>query len=204
MNGQQQEILQDLRNAAKQDEWNLCRDALKKLLPDLNASDSLKIITRLARRFLADVFKSYPEDEKLGTSIETLNNITSLNRLNQQGILIDSILKKYWDSPGVSNFRNAFKGISKPEQYFEHSGDDVDVLVSLISRIVTAIVINNYWYENPEFSATFFGSDTRKAVFMVAYHDSDPKQIALRESLWTSVADELEIALKSFDASESL
>ena len=197
MNEQQHETLETLRNAAKQDQWNLCREILAKLLPDVRQTDSIKIVVRRANRFLSDLSQFHPEDANIIKSIEALNDIKSLEALNQQGQLIDPVLEKYWDWPGVSNFRNAFKGISKPQQYFEHSGKYIDTIVSLLSGILMATTTNGYWGGNPEFSKTFFGSDVRKSVVMLAKHNSDPKQIALRTSLWVEVANDLEMALQA-------
>jgi hypothetical protein len=196
MNEQQQETLENLRNAIKQNQWNMCCKVLAKLLPDLKQTDSIKIIVRQAHRFLSDLFRAHPEDENVRRALEALNNITSLAALNQQGQLIDPLLDKYWDWPGVGNFRNAFKGISKPQQYFDHPGEYTDTLVSLISRILTAIETSNYWGGNPEFSKTFFGPEVRAATFMLARHYSDPQRIVLRASLWTEIVNELEMALQ--------
>ncbi len=197
MNEQQQEILEALRNAAKQDQWNQYRESLAKLLPDLKENDSIKIIVRWAQRFLSDFFRFHPEDENIGRAIEALNNITSLEGLNQQGQLIDSLLDKYWNWPGVSNFRSVFKGISKPNQYFGHSGEYIDTIISLLSNILLAIETNNYWGDNPEFSKTFFGPDVHKAIFMLVRHHSDPKQIALRQSLRIEMINDLDAALQA-------
>src|SRR5690606_10017989 len=131
-------------------------------------------------------------DEKLRRALEALNGVTSLEALNRQGQLINPLLDKYWNWPGVSNFRNAFKGISKPEQYFDHSDNPIEIMVSVISSVLMAIEMNSYWGSNPAFSATFFGKDVRKAVLMLRNHHSDPKQIELRVSVWSELADELE------------
>jgi hypothetical protein len=151
MNDQQQEILENLRNATQQDQWTLCRENLAKLLPDLEQTDSIKIIVKQAQRFLGDLARTHAEDENIGRAIEALNGVTSLEALDRQGQLIDLILDSYWNWPGVSNFRNAFKGISKPKQYFDHSGEYVDILVSIISNILIATETNRYWGDSPEF-----------------------------------------------------
>jgi hypothetical protein len=195
MNDQQREILQTLRNAAKQDQWNLCDESVAQLLSDLTGIDAITIIVRQAHRFLGDLFQMHPDDESLRRVLEALNDITSLEALNLHGQLINPLLDTYWNWPGVSNFRNALKGISKPEQYFDHSDNPIETMVSVLSRILTAIVMNNYWGSNPAFSATFFGKDVRKAVLMLGNHHSDPKQIELRASVWSEIADELEKAL---------
>lgn len=196
MNQQQQETLKALRSAAEQDRWDLYREMLAKLLANLKQTASIGIIAKQAQRFLSDLSRAHPEDERIGRAIESLNDITTLDTLDHQGWFIDSLLNDYWDWPGVSNYRNSFKGISKPEQYFEHSGEYIDSLVSILSGIVIAIETNSYWGGNPEYSQTFFGSDVRKAVFMLARHHSDPNQVAFRVSLWIEIANELEIALQ--------
>lgn len=138
INKQQQENLENLRNAVEQDDWMLCKEILAKLLADLKQTDAVKIIVKRAHRFLSDLFRALPEDVHIARSIETLTNITSLEMLDQQGKLIDPLLDKYWKWPGVSNFRNALKGISKPKQYFEHSGEYIDTVVSILSHILIA------------------------------------------------------------------
>src|SRR5689334_10621126 len=100
MNEQQQEYLEALRNAARQDQWNLCRESLAKLLPSLTETVSIGIVVRLAQRFLADISHAHPEDEPLGKTIEALNNVTSLEARDQQGQLNDPILNQYWNEPG--------------------------------------------------------------------------------------------------------
>ncbi len=197
MNEQQQDTLDNLRKAAEKDQWNLCREALAILIPDLEQADTIRIIANHARRFLSDLSRSHPEDENIGRAIDALDDATGLEALDRQGRLIDPILDNYWDWPGVSSFRNAFKGISKPQQYFEHSGEYADTVVSLFSHMISAIEMNLYWGGDPEFSKIAFGSDSRAAVFMLARHYSDPRQIALRVSLWTELAGELEMALQA-------
>lgn len=197
MNDQQREILQTLRSAARQDQWNLCCDSLAQLLPDLTETDAITVIVRQAHRFLSDLFKTRPDDINLRKSIDALNGITSLEALNRQGQLINPLLDKYWNWPGVSNFRNGFKGISKPEQYFDHSDNPIEIMVSVISSVLTAIEMNDYWSNDPSFSATFFGKDVRKAVLMLGNHHSDPKMVDLRVLVWSELADELEKALQN-------
>ncbi|MBI1258557.1 MAG: hypothetical protein GC204_13900 [Chloroflexi bacterium] len=197
MNEQQKETLQALRTAAQKDQWKLRHESLVKLLSDLKQSDSLRMVARQAQRFLSDFSRSHPEDDAIVKAIEALGHMTSLEEIDRQGKIIDPLLDKYWDWPGVSNFRNAFKGISKPQQYFEHSGEYIDTIVSMLSGLSIAIEANNYWGGNPEFSKTFFGPDVRKAVLMVAKHHSDPEQVAFRISLWSEIANDLEMALQA-------
>jgi hypothetical protein len=196
MNKQQQENLENLRNSVEQDDWMLCKVILAKLLSDLKQTDAVKIIVKRAHRFLSDLSRAFPEDENIARSIDMLINITSLEMLDQQGKLIDPLLEKYWKWPGVSNFRNAFKGISKPRQYFEHSGEYIDTVGSMLSHILIATEANNYYGGNSEFSETFFGSDNRKALMMLVKHHSDPKHIAIRVSVWTELANDLDLALQ--------
>jgi hypothetical protein len=197
MNEQQKETLHALRIAIEQDQRQLCREILAQLLTDLKKTDSIKIIVKQAQQFLSDLFQAHPQDDSLGKAVEGFNNITSLEALDQQGRLVDPLLDKYWNLPGVSNFRNAFKGLSKPQQYFNHSGEYIDTLVSILSSILLAIVMNKYWSSDPEFSKTFFGPDVKKAIFMLAEHHSNPKQIALRASLWLEIVDEIDNALRT-------
>lgn len=197
MNDQQREILQTLRNAAKQDQWNLCGDSLAHLLTDLTETDAIALVVRQAHRFLSDLFQMHPDDENLRRAIEALNNIASLEALNRQGQIINPLLDRYGYWPGVSNFRNGLKGISKPEQYFDHSDNPIEIMVSVISKILTAIEMNSYWGNDPAFSPTFFGKDVRKAVLMLGNHHSDPKQVELRVAVWSELADEFEKALQN-------
>src|SRR5258708_3878585 len=173
MNKNQQEILDNLLIAIKQDQWNLYWENLVKLLPNINRIDTLNIVLKQICMFLVDFSHTHPEDEEIHKSIEAFNDITSLEALGKQGQLTDTLLEKYWDWPGVSNFRNAFKGIVKPEQYFDHSGEFVDTVVSILSSLFVAIEANNYWAGNPEYPKMFFGTDIRRAVFMLAEHHSD-------------------------------
>lgn len=196
MNKHQQQTLEDLRNAAKQDKWNLCREYMAKLLPDLTQADTVKVVIKQAHRFLSTLSSAHSEDADIVRAIQTLNNVASLHDLDEQGRFIDSILDKYWNSPGVSNFRNALKGISKPEQYFNHSGDFIETSVSLLSNILLATAISIYWVNNPEFSKTFFGQEVRNSIFLLAKHNSNPRQIELRASLWNELSSDLENALQ--------
>jgi len=197
MNEQQQETLEGLRNAAKQDQVKQFLEILPKLLSDLKQTDSIKIVVKHALQFLSDLSRFHPEDENIARAIEGFNNITSLEALNQQGQLIDPLLDKYWDWPGVSNYRKAFKGISKPQQSFNHSGEYIDTIVSILTNILLATESTNYWGDNPEeFSKTFFGPDVHKAIFMLVKHHSHPKQIAIRTSLWVELVNDLDRALQ--------
>jgi hypothetical protein len=197
MNEQQRETLRNLRYAAEQDQWNVCADNIRILLLDVKQIDAIYIIVRQAQRFLSDLSLYHPDDAELDASPETLSGITSLEMLDQQRRLLDTLLKKYPQWPGVSNFRNALKGISRPEQYFDHSGAYIDTVVSLILDILMARGVNLGWGHNPEFSRIFFGPDKRKAIFMLAARHSEPKQIELRKSLWTEIAEALGAALQA-------
>ncbi|SRR5260221_6252975 len=197
MNKRQQDILGNLRKAAEQDQWNLCRENIKKLLPDLNQIEVLTIVVKQVRQFLSEFSRIHTQDETIRNTPEAFKNISSLEALSEQERLIDPLLEKYWDLPGVSNFRNVFKGITKPQQYFEHPGEFVDTVVSVLSGIFVAIEMNNYWTGNPEYSKLFFGPDVRKAVFMLAGRHSEPRNVEMRKSLWTELARDIEIALQS-------
>ncbi len=135
-------------------------------------------------------------------AVELFNDIPSLEMLDQQGKQVHTLLEKYWRWPGVSNFRNSFKGISKPQQYFEHDGEYKDTVVDIVSGNLMAIAINAYWGGNEEFSKTFFGADNRAALMMLVKADKDPKNVEIRKSLWTDLADDIEVALH-FDDLES-
>jgi hypothetical protein len=198
MNTTQQEALGDLRDAAAQDQGMLCRDNIRKLLPDLNQSDVVKILAKQAHRFLSDLSHVHPDDEGLAQSAEAFRSVISLEMLDQQGRLIDPMLQRYWDWPGVSNFRNGLKGISKPQQYFDHSGEFIDTAVSLLLTLLVAIDLNSYWSANPDyFSKTFFGPNVREAVFMLAKNYAAPQRVELRKSLRIAIANDLEMTLKA-------
>ncbi len=198
MNSTQQQALENLRAAAAQDQWMLCRENIIRLFPELNQSDVIKIVVNQAHRFLSDLSHIHPNDKDLVQLVEALRSATSLEMLDQQGRLIDPILQRYWDWPGVSNFRNGFKGISKPQQYFDHSGEFIDTAVSLVLTLLTAIGLNSNWGANPDdFSKTFFGPDIREAVFMLAHNRSAPQQVEFRESLWIAIANDIEMALQT-------
>ena len=195
MNNPQQEVLQSLRNAVEQDDWKVFRENVAKLLPTLEQTEAVKIITGQAQRFLDDMAHFHPADETLSKTVEAFNNITSLEALDHQGKLTDILLQNYWNWPGVSNFRNSLKGISKPEQYYEHSGEYKDTILSLISGILMAAETNTYWGGNTEFSETFFGADTQKSLLMLVKGHNDPRNVAIRKSSWTEIADEIEAVL---------
>jgi hypothetical protein len=198
MNEQQKETIEALRNAAEQGQWNPYREILAKLLPHLKPTDAVKIIVKHALRFLSDLSRFHPEDEDIGRAIEALNTSTSLEELGQQGQLIDSLLDKYSNWPGVNNFRRAFKGISQPQRHFNHSGEYVDTIVSILINILIASESNSYWGDNPEeFSKTFFGPDVHKAISMLVRHHSDPKQVAIRVSLMVELVNDLDKALQA-------
>src|SRR5689334_5434241 len=111
MNREQQENLEKLRNAAEQDEWNVCREIIGILLPQLNPIHVTQMIAKQAGRFLSDLSEFNSQDENLVQAIDLFNDIPSLEVLDQQGWKVHPLLEKYWKWPGVSNFRNAMKGI---------------------------------------------------------------------------------------------
>jgi hypothetical protein len=191
MNEDQKTNLEKLRKAAEQDQWNVCREMIGILLPQVNSVDVAQMIAKQAQRFLSDLSQSNPQDEALVKAVELFNGITSLETLDRQGKQVHALLENYWKWPGVSNFRNSLKGISKPQQYFEHDGEYKDTVVSIVSGILMAIATNAYWGGNSEFSETFFGSDNRAALMMLVKANNDPKNVEIRKSLWTEVADEI-------------
>ncbi|MBK8031474.1 MAG: hypothetical protein IPK17_18680 [Chloroflexi bacterium] len=188
MDEQARTALQGLRAAAQADQWNACLERLAELLPGVPAADAVQIVVRWAQRFLTDFAPFHPHDEDLPRASDL-----PLEALDQVGKVLDAIMHRYWDWPGVSNFRNAFKGISRPQQYFEHAGEFGDSIVSMVASITMATILNDYWGENSEYyTKTFYGEDHRAAIFMQGRADSDPKQVALRAALWTQLADDLE------------
>ena len=195
MNQDQKANLDKLWNAVELDQWNVCREIIGILLPQINPIDVAQMIAKQARRFLSDLSQFNSQDENLVQAIDLFNDIPSLEVLNQQGKQVHALLEKYWKWPGVSNFRNAMKGISKPQQYFEHDGEYKDTVVSIISGILMAIATNAYWGGNDEFSRTFFGSDNRAALMMLVKANKDPKNVEIRKSLWTELADEIQSAI---------
>ncbi len=193
MDEQVREALQALRAAAQADQWNACRERLTQLLPNVQPTDAIQIVAQRAQRFLTDFAQFKPQDEDIPRAADLLNTVTTLEALDQVGKVLDPILHRYWNWPGVSNFRNAFKGISRPQQYFEHAGAFGDSIVSMIARITMAIILNEYWGESSEYyTKTFYGEDSRATMFMLSKGNYDPKQIALRAALWTQLADDLE------------
>ena len=193
MNAQQCESVQALRAAAQADQWNACLERLRELLPSVPPADAVQIVVRWAQRFLTDFAQFKPHDENLPRATELLNTVITLEMLDQAGKVLDPILDRDWNWPGVSNFRNAFKGISRPQQYFEHAGEFGDSIVSMIASITMAIILNDFWGVQAEYySKTFYGKDSRARIFMQGRANSDPKQVALRAALWIQLADDLE------------
>lgn len=195
MNREQQENLEKLRNAAEQDEWNVCREMIGILLPQLNPIDVAQLIAKQTRQFLSDLSQFNSQDADLIQAMDLFNDIPLLKVLDQQGQKVHPLLEKYWKWPGVSNFRNSLKGISRPQQYFEHDGEYKDTVVSIISGILMAIATNAYWGGNDEFSKTFFGSDNRAALMMLVKADKDPQNVEIRKLVWTELADDIEVLL---------
>lgn len=99
-NEYQQEILWSFRKAAEQDQLELCRDNLRRLLPDVDRNAVLNIILSRVRRFLIDLSNLNPEDDELRLSVEGFQDITSLEGLDTQGQRTNAFLEKYWSWPG--------------------------------------------------------------------------------------------------------
>lgn len=193
MDEQARTALRSFRTAAQADQWNACLESLRELLPNVQPTDAIWIVAQRAQRFLTDFAPFHPHDEDLPRATELLNTVTTLEMLDQAGKVLDPIMHRYWNWPGVSNFRNAFKGISRPQQYFEHAGEFGDSIVSMIASITMATILNDYWGENSEYyTKTFYGEDSRARSFMLIKANSDAKQVTLRAALWTQLADDLE------------
>lgn len=197
MNEQQQETLRILRVAAEQDQWNLCRENVRKLLPDVKQNDGIRIIIRQVVRFLSDFLNAHPEQQEIKKSIDGLNHLQSLEAVSEQVKSIHTLMEKNWDDPGVSNFRNALKKLARLQQFDNRSDEYFETFIEILSGTLMAILAHNWGRENLELWHRWFYRKKPGDFFILAkYFQPHPKTIELSKSLWIEIADEIEMALR--------
>jgi hypothetical protein len=194
---EQQEAIQNLRIAASQRQWNLCCETVGQLLPYLSRSDTLHILLNLSRNFLANLFHSLPQDEKISDLIRLLDNIPSYEAFSTQGQLIDVALESKYTYPGINNYRHALRKVAQLTQLNYLSEAYIETWIDILSGILMGTLAHAWGSQNPELWQEWFHRETRESAFILAKFSSNPETIALDESLWNQVADDIEVAIRA-------
>lgn len=197
MHMNQKEILDSLRAAAERDQWNLCRDTVTMLLRVLPPAAELEIVTKHIRRFLVDFARSHPQDEDIAHFIGTVYRKTDDKALRHDVEHIETMLDKYWDEPGVSNFRNALKRLSRLSESTSCQSEYIDAVVNILSGVIMAIDIHNWGKANHSLWQLFFKDNPTAGIMTLAKHWSDPERVQLRKSIWFDVANDIEMMLSA-------
>lgn len=194
MNEDQQHVLVRLYTAARNDQWELCRENTRELLLNVDPIDATRIIVKQARRFLDDFSHTHPEDQDIDKTVQSLSEVTSPTTFSEQAQRIDTLLQRYWAHPGVSNYRKGLKLASTLHQFGDFTSEYINTVVDTLSTIIVAIDTHNWAHLNLSLWNRMLEADDA-TVLSIAW--SDPESIELRKSLWIEIAFDLGAALQT-------
>jgi hypothetical protein len=191
-----QEYIVRLRDAASKRQWNECRESVRLLLPALPQSGIVHILTRQIKRFLSDMSHTDPNEPAISDEVSALENNKSLEKLLSTSNAIYSLLEIRCNEPGINNFRNALKCLTRAGTIDNSSDDYFDALVDVLSDILMAILDHAWGNQNYDLWRKSFWQESRDDAFIRVKHFwPDPKTIELNKELWNIVADDVEAAL---------
>lgn len=186
-----QGLLEHLRNAAANSDWNACRSALKPLVSLISTAHVTELLSSLFT-----VFFNQSKIDLSNNSIEfTATRPTQLKELiDFSQKMLPVIVEDF--TPGVGNFTNSMLSIAKLKDLEVYSEQYLDNIINAFSNAIMAILANHWGRQNPDLWNRASEPKTRNDEFIPLKDFSrNTEKIVLGKTLWHKLAGDIELIL---------
>jgi hypothetical protein len=195
---EQQSALQNLRNYSSREDWSLCVESIKQLVPHIVQGHLVKIILKRAIKYLSVTLQSHQRNGNLIQAIGKLENIQSFDELGSKAALAFEFIKNEWSDPGIGNCKHALADLSTIPYLTYGSHRYFDVIVTVILNILKSLSSADYCCHNPELWRAWSQPVSKDNTFILdPVHALDPANTEFTKSLWVELADDIDAALQT-------